>query len=287
MWDLLDGLPEVIGGLFTDFFVSLDDILVLAQSQPNSQIQGFPSMTLWNAATNISSSIGTGIAATIISLFLFFELASIFNRADTKGWDGIYWILMVVLKVSVCIAIAKNMSLIINICFEISGSILNSIRNSEWYSLQGIQTADIANSLQEYYTDQSTPQCLLGYCVALVVYMLNNLCMIVVKIVCQLRFIEIYIFTAVAPLPFCTFCNHEYKHIGVAFIKRMLALGLQGVFISVVCIFYTVIVNASIGDAVVEGNPTSTMFKMLAYSILLLISIFQTGGWSKSLLQVN
>ncbi len=105
---------------------------------------------------------------------------------------------------------------------------------------------------------------------------------------CQIRFIEIYVFTAVAPLPFCTFCNNEFKHIGIAFIKRLLALALQGVFISIVCIFYVQIVNASVGEIVdVGSNPTGVMFTMMGYSILLLIAVFQTGGWSKSLLQVN
>ena len=118
------GLAATIGDIFANYFVSLNDVMTLAQSAPSDKIDGFPSLALWEASKGLSSSIGTGVASVVISLFLFFELAAIFNRTDTKGLDGIYWILMAFLKVAVAITIAKNMSVIIGMCFQISSEVI-------------------------------------------------------------------------------------------------------------------------------------------------------------------
>lgn len=288
MDELLDGICEEIGAFFSNYFSSLDNIMELAEAAPMDSIHGFPSTALWEASKGISSSIGVGVASVIIALFLFFELAAVFNRSDSKGWDGVYWILMAILKVAVAVAICKNMTLIIQICFAITTEIIQGLKSSGLLNLQEIQNQTLAQDLVDYYQDRAVWSKIGGWFCAMIANFINNLAMTVVEIVCKIRFIEIYVFTAIAPLPFCTFCNQEYKHIGISFLKRLIALGLQGVFISIVCIFYVQIVNASIGDALnVTGNPTGAMFSMMGYSLLLLIAVFQTGGWSKSLLQVN
>lgn len=286
--EFFNGLASDIGNVFANYFVSLNDVMKLAQAAPNDAIDGFPSQALWSASKDLSSVIGTGVASVIISLFLFFELAAIFNRTDTKGLDGIYWILMAFLKVAVAITIAKNMSIIILMCFQISSEIIKGMQQTSTFSLLEFNSNDISQELIDYFKDKEAGTILGGYIVAQLANYVNHASIVIVKLVCQIRFIEIYVFTAVAPLPFCTFCNNEFKHIGISFIKRFLALALQGVFICIVCVFYVQIVNASIGSALdVSSNPTGAMFTMMGYSVLLLIAVFQTGGWSKSLLQVN
>ncbi|RGS30877.1 hypothetical protein DWY01_05340 [Eubacterium sp. AF22-8LB] len=286
--EFFNGLASDIGNVFANYFVSLNDVMKLAQAAPNDVIDGFPSQALWSASKDLSNVIGTGVASVIISLFLFFELAAIFNRTDTKGLDGIYWILMAFLKVAVAITIAKNMSIIILMCFQISSEIVKGMQQSSTFNLLEFNSNDISQELIDYFKEKEAGTILGGYIVAQLANCVNHASIVIVKLVCQIRFIEIYVFTAVAPLPFCTFCNNEFKHIGISFIKRLLALALQGVFICIVCVFYVQIVNASIGSALdVSSNPTGAMFTMMGYSILLLIAVFQTGGWSKSLLQVN
>lgn len=281
-------LADAIGVVFKDYFVSLNEIMTLAQSAPSDSIAGFPSQALWTSAKALSSSIGTGVASVVISLFLLLELASIFNKTDAKGLDELYYILMTLFKVSVAVMMAKNMSVIIGMCFQLSSAVIKAMQSSSYFKLLKFDTKDISQNLVDYYKDETAGTILGGYIVAQLVNCVNNIASVIVKLVCQIRFIEIYVFTAIAPLPFTTFCNTEYKHIGIAFIKRLMALALQGVFISIVCVFYVQIVNASVGNALdVSANPTGAMFTMMGYSILLLIAVFQTGGWSKSLLQVN
>lgn len=144
------GLADAIGDIFANYFVSLNDVMTLAQSAPSDKIDGFPSLALWKASEGLSSSIGTGVASVVISLFLFFELAAIFNRTDTKGLDGIYWILMAFLKVAVAITIAKNMSVIIGMCFQISSEVIQGMQHTSYFKLLKFNTKDISQELVTY-----------------------------------------------------------------------------------------------------------------------------------------
>ena len=177
------GLAATIGDIFANYFVSLNDVMALAQSAPSDKIDGFPSLALWKASEGLSSSIGTGVASVVISLFLFFELAAIFNRTDTKGLDGIYWILMAFLKVAVAITIAKNMSVIIGMCFQISSEVIKGMQHTSYFKLLKFNTKDISQELVTYYKEKEAGTILGGYIVAQLVGVINNASIVIVKLV--------------------------------------------------------------------------------------------------------
>lgn len=292
MDEFMEGLADNIAQSISGYFTNLQNIFELAQASPSEAINGFPSVRLWEASSSIAQSIGMGVASTIIALFLFFELASLFNRSDTKGWDGIYWIMMVFLKVAVLMTICRNMTVIIGMCFEITSQVTESIVNSTAWSGLNIESNNISQSMLAYYADKGFWDLLWGSVTAWIGKMANGICITLADIICKLRFIEIYVFNAVAPIAFCTFASKEYKNIGVSFIKRLLALGLQGAFIAIVCYMYVIIVNESFSSLIgINGNditdPISVMIQLIGYSLLMVIALFQTSGWSKSLLQVN
>ena len=60
------GLADSIGAVFAHYFVSLNEVMTLAKSAPSSDIQGFPSLALWEASKGLSSSVGTGVASVVI-----------------------------------------------------------------------------------------------------------------------------------------------------------------------------------------------------------------------------
>ncbi|MBQ0065945.1 MAG: type IV secretion system protein [Firmicutes bacterium] len=290
MSEFIQNMAEAIGAFFTGYFASIDDIIALAGSTPWSTRGGvsFPASTLWAAAQNFQQNVVVGVASALVSLFLFFELVELMTRSNIRGLDGLQCILMAFLKMAISLAVIKNMDVIIGACFQITnllaqqtGALLNSGTS--------IGGEEIASAITDYYNgeDISFWTKLGAFLTAFLISLVNNVAFTLVKIICQLRFVEIYIFMAVAPIPFSTFVSQEYKQMGVNFVKRMFALGLQGVFICIICYFYAVIVNQTVGSITIGDGAISPMFTMLGYSLLLVIAAFQTGGWSKQLLQCN
>lgn len=285
----LGDFSATIGSFFASYFQGMESVIELAKAAPSdASLTSFPAGTLWNAAQSVSNSIALGIASTLIALFLMFELISLFNRSDTKGWDGIYWILMAFLKVAIAITVCKNMSLIIGICFQIAAEAVNGIERAGLLNTQMKTSLDLASDIEAAFKDAGFGKNMWGVIAGSLTKIVSDFSLVLAQIVCKLRFIEIYVLTAIAPLPFCTLVSKDYKHIGISFIKRLVALGLQGLFIMIVCFMYMEIVNFSVDGIVVDqADPTAVMFQLAGYSILLIIAIFQTGGWAKSLLQVN
>lgn len=287
MWDkLTDWIPDTLHGWFEAYFANIDSILELAKAGPSDAITGFPSTTLWEAATDMSNSVGVGIASTLVALFLFYELGQTFVRSDTKGLDGIYFILMAFFKVSVVIMICKNMSIIIGMCFQIASIATSNIANSS-LTTELDKTVDMATPIKEAVEKMDGMSRFGPLLFGFVAKIITAAGCIGAELICKLRFVEIYVFTAIAPIPLCTLASREYKNIGVAFIKRLLALGLQGTFIVIVCGLYVAIVNATMASIVENGDTMNMMAACAGYSFLFVIALMQTGGWSKSLLQVN
>lgn len=97
------------------------------------------------------------------------------------------------------------------------------------------------------------------------------------------RFIEIYCWCSVAPLPFATFLNKEWGQIGFNYIRGIIALAFQ-VFLMMICfaIYYGLVSSINVGTDIAES-----LFQSLSYSVLLFFALFKTSQWSKSIFNTH
>lgn len=284
MDEIIEGIAEAIGGFYKDFFSGLDAVVEIASSTP----QEF-NPTIWNAV-NVQSAIGQAVvvvANTLVVFFLLMELTTFYNRADTKGFDAVKGIFIMMFKASITVFLCKNMTEIIGACFEISGYIISSIEDSmKATSIDLTISKAVVNALKDEGNFWALlQQFLLGF----IGWIFNNIAMVLVKAISALRFIEIYIFVSVAPLAFATFGSSEHKTIGIKYIKRMLALALQGLFLIIICYIYTQLVKEAFPSTteLSQSEITSKMFELVGYSLLIMLAAFQSGGWSKALVDVG
>jgi hypothetical protein len=93
------------------------------------------------------------------------------------------------------------------------------------------------------------------------------------------RMIEIYLTCSVAPIPFSTFANREWGHIGNSYLKTLFALAFQG-FLIMVCIAIYAILLQSITSS---SNVHSAIWGCAGYTVLLCFTLFKTGSLAKSI----
>ena len=275
---LEDGIVQFIANVYEGLFYNVQEIFDLAKLSPS----GFNS-TLWQAVTDFNELAVLPVSWSILTLFLLLELANLMKRSDAKGGlESIYWVSKIILKILIAKTCMDNMTTIINALFEISGQIVLNGESQLAITEKTIDTNSITDALEHEKIVS-----LLGYFLqAFLIQLCSSVCFILAKIVIQLRFIEIYIFAAIAALPFATLASQEYSSIGKNYIKRMAALAIHAVFIIVVVYVYSVLLNGAIFN-IEDGSVTSSMWDLVGYSILFVIALFQTGGWSKSLMQAN
>ena len=232
MFDWLkNGMVDYIIGVYQGLFNGFNNVYSIAIMSPSAF-----NKDIWDIVTKFNKTAVLPIAWSILSLFMLLELASLFKRADVKGLDGLYWIMQILLKIMIAKIVMENMTTIIDAIFEVSGAIVNNAHIT-LQSLPKNTTTELSDALS-----QKNEVELLGYFVcALIVNIGSSICTVLAEIIVKLRFIEIYVFTGIAAIPFATLPSKEYGVIGQNFIKRMCALALHCVFIILVLYIYTVL----------------------------------------------
>ena len=178
----------------------------------------------------------------------------------------------------------ENMTTIINAIFDISSNMVSSAQNSFNSTTGGFTISDTAAANLKHAMESENTVGMIGLMIiGYVIKIINSLCTILAKVIVGLRFIEIYVFTSIASLPFATLSSNEYSSIGKNFIKRMIALALHVIFIIIVLYLYGMLAS---GATIDTSSASNMLFQALGYSILCVIALFQTGSWSKQLMGI-
>lgn len=279
---LKDGIVDFLVGVYTSFFSGVQSLFELAQMSPAAWHDG----VLWNAVTQFNKNAVLPIAYSLLSLFLLLELASIFKRADVRGIDTVRWCSQVLLKIAIAKLVMDNMDLIIASIFDVASSIVSS--GQQYFNTSGqgtISNVDQA-ALADSFANKNVLDLLCYFLFGTVLQGAQQICFLLCRVLIQLRFIEIYAFTALCALPFATFPSQEYSQIFKSYIKRMAALALHVVFICVCLYMYTIMINTA-SFVIASNEPLNALISAFGYTLLLVIALFQTGGWSKQLTGAN
>ena len=84
------------------------------------------------------------------------------------------------------------------------------------------------------------------------------------------RFIQLYIYIAVAPIPIATLPNREWSQVGKGFLKSFVAVCLQGVILVLILYFFPSIATSMVTDIIPANNGLNGIFSA-AGSIIVLI----------------
>lgn len=91
------------------------------------------------------------------------------------------------------------------------------------------------------------------------------------------------LYTSIAPIPFATMTNREWGQIGTNFFRGLFALAFQA-FLMMVCVAIYSILVAGIQYS---DNLSSSLFGVMAYTVVLCFSLFKTGALSKSIFNAH
>ena len=106
---------------------------------------------------------------------------------------------------------------------------------------------------------------------------------VVITVIMYGRMIEIYLYTSVAPIPFATMSNREWGQIGTNYFRGLFALAFQA-FLMMVCVAIYAVLVAGIQYS---SNLSSSLFGVMAYTVVLCFSLFKTGSLSKSIFNAH
>ena len=263
--DMLGWIFECITGLTADgsgFTVGLPDF----------------NNGLYTWSITILHNVAMPVAMVILSLFMMLEMYHAALKAQNSGSSIPAEIIF---KILIRMALAKlaidSIELIMLAIFSISTYLTEQIA--------GLVTSGTAGTF-DLETLKPSVQALdfgsqvVTMIVALIVYLITMIASLYAQVLVVTRFIQIYLYLAVSPIPTATLLDDQHSAIGKGFLKSFGAVCLQGTLLYLVMTFFPVIMVNAIQ---ITDNVTSALWSVAGYSFVLLFALSGTGKWASKI----
>ena len=283
--NMKDGLIEGIGNNLSGIFTNLDDsvgevggIVSLSPESWNS--------TIFDFVKGISEDVVIPIAGVIITYVLIYELITmVMDKNNFHDFDSSLFF-RYIFKACIAVVLLSHTFEIVEAIFELGGDIASSASS---YITGSTSVGDMDTTLLEIIEDNKDDlglmQILMYWIETLLISFLIKAMSIYIIILMFMRFLEIYMYMSVAPIPFATLTNKEWGSIGTNYIKGLLALAFQAFLIMVLVGIYATLVD-TLTSATID-NFEELLGAILTYTVLLAIMLSKTSSISKSILNTH
>lgn len=241
---------------------------------------------LYFYSSTVMQSVVLPVAYVILALFFMFELHKASIRTDGMGGGASNLGAEVVFKVLFKMVLIKlavdSVPLILNAIYDVTTYITSGIagvlgaNGAPGGGLDLVALEPAIDALGFWSGLVILILCFVIYLVTLIAYALAN-------VVIAARFIEIYVYFAVAPIPIATLPSDEMSQIGKGFLKGFAAVCVQGVVLFLVMSFFPILFNGVFSSGAGGGDIMLALLGVLGFSIVLILAIFQTGKWAKAI----
>ncbi|WP_251844550.1 type IV secretion system protein [Enterococcus durans] len=224
------------------------------------------------------------LALSILALFILLEFQRISLKVEGAGGApmlGFEMIIKSFIKFAICYVVILRIQDILDgiivITANLSAKVLaigasGKVQNATEQVRRAVNDLDFWEKIVILLI-----MCIL-FLVALVVRVL-------IQVTIYLRFLELYIFSAMAPIPMGVLPSQEFSSMTKSFFKNFASTGLQSTFIALVLIIYPMIFARIMKD--VGEGIWGIILGLTIYMIALLLSINKTKGWAKMILSAS
>ena len=278
MRDLLTGMINSnLQEMFTDVNQKTGEIAAQVGQTPQGWNSGIFSMI-----QGLSNSVILPIAGIIITFVLCYELISMLTEKNNMHDIDTWMFFKYFVKMWIAVYLVSNTFTITMAVFDVGQHVVSSASSI----VTGSTAIDISSAITNL--DATLEAMEVGQLVVLALEtLIVSFCMkimsVLITVILYGRMIEIYLYTSVAPIPFATMSNREWGQIGTNYFRGLFALAFQA-FLMMVCVAIYAVLVAGIQYS---GNLSSSLFGVMAYTVVLCFSLFKTGSLSKSIFNAH
>lgn len=252
-------------------------------------------LNVYNLIMDIQVLIMQPVAYTILAIFILLEIQKISTKVEQAGGAptlGFELIFKTLVKLIICKIVVDNVQLILDAILGVSNMLVTDIfRYSQDQQIAGQIIETFMSHIRSFNFWQRMTMFMNLLIVSLVALVLK----VFIEVTLYIRFFELYIFAAIAPIPVATMPNEEFSSIGKSYFKGFVAVGLQGVFLALVLAIYPAILDGiltrssigSVGGGIPLRGPYVIMGSLLLYMLVIFLTINKTKQWAKSVVNVS
>ncbi len=238
---------------------------------------------IYNGIMLIVSNAVMPVANVILGLLMVLELYNISIRTEgNQGTMGIEIPFKVMFKIVLCKVAIDSTQLILSAIYSISTQLIVNIGDSIIGSSQ-LTPANI-DQIRATIGGMDFGVKLMTSVEVTLIYFIVQFVMVIINVIVVGRIIELYVMMGIAPIPLATLPNAEMSGVAKNFLKGYAAVCLQGVLIYlVIAMFPLLFANSTMGDVSDAVDFSKSLMTAAGYSFVLLISVFASGRWAKTI----
>ena len=278
MRELLSGIIHSnLDRMFTDVNEKTGEIAAQVGMTP----QGWNS-SIFSMIETLSDTVILPIAGIIITFVLCYELITMVTEKNNMHDIDTWMFFKYFVKMWIAVYLVRHTFTITMAVFDVGQLVVYSAAGL----ISGCTAIDISSALTELDTTLESME--IGELVWLVLETLivsfgMKIMSVLITVILYGRMIEIYLYTSVAPIPFATMTNREWGQIGTNYFRGLFALAFQAFLIMVCVAIYSVLV----AGIQYTDNLSSSLFGVMAYTVVLCFSLFKPGALSKSIFNAH
>ena len=269
---LIDGITVNLSGLFDNVNAKVGEIASDVGSTPQAWNSG-----IFNMLRSLSETVVLPIAAAILALVMCHELIQMITEKNNMHDFDTSMFFRWIFKSAFAILIVSNTWNIVMGVFDATQSVVNQ-SSGVIIGETSIHFDRLIPGLEFQLESMTIGSLLSLWFQTLVVGLTMNILSICIFLVTYGRMIEIYVVTALGPIPLATMGSSEWRSTGQNYLKSLLALGFQAFLIMIVVGIYAVLIRNISGAADIAG----AIWGCMGYTVLLCFCLFKTGSISKS-----
>ena len=233
---------------------------------------------VYDFVITIIANVTGPIGLTLVSMFLILELIGRLTKDydSQTGVGTLHMVLVVAIKLMAFKLIIDFAPMLLRLIYEYARSIILGIRSTTFdageVSLLAGSAADIPNGGGLFVV----------LIILIVALLVSSLLPIIVTILVALRFFELYIYMAFAPISLATLANEETRRVGDGFIKSFAGVALQGAILLLVVFIYPMILASLLPESP-QGSYAQAQevivfaLGVLGYCIAAIIMLFASS----------
>ena len=270
---LIDGITGNLSGLFDNVNAKVGEIASDVGSTPQAWNSG-----IFNMLRSLSETVVLPIAAAILALVMCHELIQMITEKNNMHDFDTSMFFRWIFKSAFAILIVSNTWNIVMGVFDATQSVVNQ-SSGVIIGETSIHFDRLIPGLEFQLESMTIGSLLSLWFQTLVVGLTMNILSICIFLVTYGRMIEIYVVTALGPIPLATMGSSEWRSTGQNYLKSLLALGFQAFLIMIVVGIYAVLIQG----IATGGDPIGAIWGAVGYTVLLCFMLFKTGTISKSI----
>lgn len=242
-----------------------------------------PSAYTWLKALHKSAAIP--LANVVLLVFMVVGLGKVIAHAGrTESGVDLWQLVMVFIAYS----FAKT---IIDASWELMEFAYDIVRQYIMFTFQ--QGVSTWNSTPPAASDdiKNTGALLTMWIISLVTWLAATLCGMIANVVVIVRTIQIYVYTALAPISLGTLVAEGGRQMATGFLKRYAALLLAGLLMAVLFVLFGLMIQSQVLPAVpTEADKVAqwsvTMFEKIGWAVAFAYCLFKSGAWARDFVGV-